>query len=159
MFLLINNGFIIVFKRRLINGGSNNLFKDNDISSNDHGIVLGEAGWGATTSNTITMNNITENTGYGLFLTGGSDNNKIFKNNLISNGEQVKENGVNTWYLSKEGNHWSDYAGLDNGEFGGIAGDGIGDTELLHLDLDLYPFYWGVAHDYLMAGHLPYLCH
>jgi parallel beta-helix repeat protein len=57
-----------------------------------------------------------------------------------------------SWSDGSEGNYWGDYAGLDDGSNGRVAGDGVGDTALPHNGVDEYPlvrppfpvpFVWG----------------
>ena len=53
----------------------------------------------------------------------------------------IDRGSANQWDDGKTGgNFWDDYEGLDDGSNGGIGGDGIGDTNLPHLELDHYPF-------------------
>jgi len=85
--------------------GSNNIIRNNDITSNYRGIYFNK-----------------------------SDNNRIYHNNIINNTlYQAYDNGSNYWddgYPSG-GNYWSDYTGVDenHGENQDIPGsDEIGDT-------------------------------
>jgi parallel beta-helix repeat protein len=70
-------------------------------------------------------------------------NNIIHHNNFIENNNGAEQaNDIclfNRWYLDHVGNYWSDYLGKDNGVFGRIQGDGIGDSMLPIIPLDLYP--------------------
>jgi parallel beta-helix repeat protein len=86
--------------------------------------------------NTISNNNV------GINFTSTGNLNHVYHNNIISNTKQAIDIGTNnTWNNSQqEGNYWSDYTGLDNGAAGRLKGDGIGDTNLKHLNLDNYPF-------------------
>jgi parallel beta-helix repeat protein len=117
---------------------SNNLIVNNTISNNNiYGILINHSD-----SNTIKNNIISKNNRAGLSF-NDSINNDIYHNNFIENSIQVQNhhNNINTWNNeNSEGNHWSDYTGLDNGANGRWAGDGIGDTEIPHLGLDHYPF-------------------
>ena len=73
----------------------------------------------------------------------GSQSNIIYNNNFIDNATQADDNGSNNKFyldLPTGGNYWSDYTGVDDGSDGRVAGDGIGDTLLLHLGLDNYPW-------------------
>lgn len=41
-----------------------------------------------------------------------------------------------------DSNYWSNYTGADDGSNGGVAGDGVGDTEIPHPFIDQgYGFY------------------
>ena len=67
----------------------------------------------------ITNNNIYDNL-YGIFFNQLSENNKIYRNNLMNNTCNGFDNGNNYWD-SFCGNYWDDYGGTDEN------GDGIGD--------------------------------
>jgi len=116
---------------------SYNEISKNEITNSKIGIfIIG------SDDNTITQNNISYNTEYGLktmnSIYGGEDmhifyskNNKIYLNNFIENGNPSKKDtgnaydeGYNIWYSSDplKGNYWSDYTGVDTN------GDGIGET-------------------------------
>jgi hypothetical protein len=72
----------------------------------------------------------------------GCKDNTFHHNNFI-NGTVVNvvDNGTNTNWNDgyDEGNYWSDYTGLDDGSSGKVAGDGVGDTNIPHMELDNYP--------------------
>ncbi|MFX1316069.1 MAG: NosD domain-containing protein [Promethearchaeota archaeon] len=118
---------------------------DNQICHNVvNGSTYGFYLWKAE-NNTITLNNITNNE-YGIYFDnplGDSLDNIIYHNNFINNIVQayddIPENSF--WYNpdTNEGNYWSDYPGFDDGSGTGIAGDGIGDTDLPWY-YDPYPF-------------------
>jgi len=108
----------------------------NTISNNDDGIIGINADWC-----TILGNTIDTNSDYGVWLSSESFYNYIYHNNILNNGDQGVDDGSNYWGNGYgEGNHWSDYSGLDNGADGRDAGDGIGDTQIPHLGLDFHPF-------------------
>jgi len=114
-----------------------NSIENNICDSNDrYGLQLY-----ASSRNTI-FDNTFRNNDYGILMySSASANNRIYHNNFISNNIQANTGGINYWDNGQqEGNHWSDYAGLDNGNNGRVAGDGIGDTEIPHLGFDEYPF-------------------
>jgi parallel beta-helix repeat protein len=130
------------------NGGTGMLLKtcdkceieNNQINNNNnyHGILFNRSN-----GNTI-KNNIISNNGVAGIKLNNSNNNRIYYNSIIDNNIQAFEMGAsnyNRWDNGDdEGNYWSDYSGLDNGANDRIAGDGIGDTKIPHLGLDLYPF-------------------
>jgi len=135
-----------------IMGSGDNIIKNTIINNNvGNGIFM----WPGSDSN-IT-GNIIMNSEYGIYLGGGSQNNKIYENSIINNkfgiymahinnivyhnnfvnNEKQAYNHYlgfkNTWddgYPSG-GNYWSDYAGVDlfTGSYQNMTGsDGIGDT-------------------------------
>ena len=119
------------------------VFKFNYISRNKWGIELQGIDVLNYDSNynIIVENNISYNTEIGIYIPYTCKNNKLFHNNFISNVKQAFDEGKNFWNNSaQEGNYWSDYNGSDDGSNGRIIGDGIGDTNIPHLNLDNYPF-------------------
>jgi len=93
-----------------------------------------------STGNTISGNNITNNT-VGISFGVGASNNKLYHNSFIDNNlhvDIVYGGGANFWdndYPSC-GNYWSDYTGVDANR------DGIGDTPYTidEDNEDRYPF-------------------
>jgi parallel beta-helix repeat protein len=84
--------------------------------------------------NRIIANNITDNE-YGILMEQSSSN-ILHHNNIIDNAVQFNStSGGNDWdnIGGEEGNFWSDYTGSD------IDGDGVGDTQVPHLDVDEFP--------------------
>jgi parallel beta-helix repeat protein len=126
-----------------IMGSSNNIIKNTIINNNvGNGIFM----WPG--SDTNIRGNIIMNSEYGIYLGGGSQNNKIYENSIINNkfgiymahiNNTVYHNNFvnnekqaynhylgfkNVWddgYPSG-GNYWGDYTGVD------INNDGLGDT-------------------------------
>jgi parallel beta-helix repeat protein len=112
-----------------------NTIKKNDISKNSQGIQL-ETG-GAT----IFQNSISSNNNWGITMDSNSHDSLIYHNNFLTNANQARDSGSNNyWHYKGEGNYWTDYTGQDNGANDRKIGDGVGDTNLPHLDLDNYPF-------------------
>jgi parallel beta-helix repeat protein len=118
----------------LYDASYNNIFT-NAISNNNDGICVNYSH-----NNNIFNNTLRNNSMYGICLKGPDvQNNNLYFNNFIDNGQNGYDDGMNTWYhtVLHEGNYWSDYTGED------INGDGIGDTP---YDIpggnnqDLYPF-------------------
>jgi S-layer protein (TIGR01567 family) len=124
---------------------SSNTITNNTIIDNvGNGIRI----WDSSNSNTLTNNVIESNNHYGVHLSSSS-NNLVFHNNLVNNSNNAYDSNPanNDWHhpVLLEGNYWSDYTGVDDGNGTGkhgIAGDGIGDTDVPHpaADFDLYPF-------------------
>ncbi|UCE38440.1 MAG: right-handed parallel beta-helix repeat-containing protein [Thermoplasmata archaeon] len=139
----------------------NNFVSGNTATGNRDGIYLSQS-----TSNTVSGNIISGGNDYSLFIhfsdsntiTGNtvsdsivwaiylhySNSNTIYHNNFINNANQLYRIGSqNTWDNGAgEGNHWSDYTGLDDGSNGRVAGDGVGDTDIPHPypgGVDWYP--------------------
>ncbi|WP_309043667.1 nitrous oxide reductase family maturation protein NosD [Marinobacter sediminicola] len=69
-------------------------------------------------------NNVFRDSGVGIHLTAGSEDNDVFRNAFINNQRQVKYVALRTQEWSKDGvgNYWSDYLGWDRNQ------DGIGDV-------------------------------
>ncbi len=125
-----------------------NFIKFNNVSNNNFGMALFglDIKHFSSNNNTFFENYISFNSDFGLYIPYNCMKNKIFHNNFISNDKQVFDEGQNFWNNSaSEGNYWSDYVGSDNSSNGRVAGDGIGDTNLPHQNLDFYPFIkpWG----------------
>jgi parallel beta-helix repeat protein len=115
---------------------NNNDVKSNRISFNKIGVNI----CSNSIRNIIFKNNISNNSEIGVFIYLSCNNNILYHNNFILNTQQVINNGSNFWYNNREGNHWSDYTGVDNGANGRVKGDGIGDTKIPHQGVDYYPF-------------------
>jgi parallel beta-helix repeat protein len=121
----INNGYGIY----LFSSSDNNI-TNNNVSKNDDGIHLNSyCYWNNFTGNTIYQNN---DNGIHIY---GSDNNIFHHNNIINNTNQLFEyKKKNIWDDGNgKGNYWSDYNGSDEDD------DGVGDTNLPHLEVDHYP--------------------
>jgi parallel beta-helix repeat protein len=108
----------------------NNIFEYNDFES--IGLMISHGN--------IIHNNTFSNGYEGLWL-ASSTNNKIYHNNFISNNYHIDvDEDNNQWNNDyNEGNFWDDYFGMDNGDDNRQAGDGIGDTNIPHLNVDNYP--------------------
>lgn len=113
-----------------LSSSSGNNITNNNVSNNDDGIFLNAyCYW-----NNFTYNTIFQNTDFGIHIYGSS-NNVFHHNNIIDNTKQLnKYRNENIWDDGNgEGNYWDDYNGSDD------DGDGVGDTDLPHQDVDYYP--------------------
>ena len=81
-------------------------------------------------------------------------NCKIYHNVFSGNGNTVSGPPKSIFYNETlgEGNYWSSYSGLDNGQGGRRPNDGIGDTDIPYLQRDPYPF---MMPDYLERPEIP----
>ncbi len=155
--ILVNN-----FKGIGLDHSSGNVIWDNVIRDNQYGIWMSHS-----SGNTIRGNTVKGNWLYGISLSDSSENvvaentvepstyykpsvsirvtsyserNTIYRNNFIGKPNLVEADSVNNaWDNGAEGNHWSDYQGVDDGSGGRVAGDGVGDTLLPHLNVDHRP--------------------
>jgi parallel beta-helix repeat protein len=98
--------------------GVKSLVTDNLIEDNYKGIdLLMSMG-----NNTFVGNTVKTSIWYGVEIIYSS-NNTIFHNNFIDNNQSTYSTGsINAWDNGWEGNHWSDYMGVD------LDHDGIGDS-------------------------------
>ena len=89
----------------------------NRATGNGKGFVFNEVLF-----NQITQNHVADNR-VGIEVTGGSEENKIWRNNFLGNDIQVKYTWrhVQPWDHNKIGNYWGDYLGWDANRDG--AGD------------------------------------
>lgn len=148
-----------------LESSKNNVVSDNVVSSTGFaggGLVYGDGILlSSSTNNTISDNVITDSILCGTDLES-SYNNSIFANTMRLNGVSIHVyksegntffhnnfiqdrglspllSGNNTWSIGGEGNYWDDYAGLDDGSNGRVAGDGVGDIGLPSHGVDYYP--------------------
>ncbi|MBD3349917.1 MAG: hypothetical protein GF364_00345, partial [Candidatus Lokiarchaeota archaeon] len=67
-------------------------------------------------TNTFMWNTFEENEHYGLDIDSSSDNNLIYNNQFLNNGDgsqaEAMDNGTNKWYTGNVGNYWSNYRDL-----------------------------------------------
>ena len=77
-----------------------------------------------TSAHNLVSGNRVENSGIGIHVTGGSEDNQFFGNAMINNQTQAKFSGTVTYEWSKDGrgNYWSDNTAFD------LNGDGLADT-------------------------------
>lgn len=126
---------------KLINSTQNNIHH-NSIKNNYKGIY-GES-W---VENTISDNNIENNTKYGLKIINSKDNS-IYRNNFINNGilpikrnDAISKKGRNKWDNGTEGNYWDNYKGLRFKRLVDPDKDGFGNLPYIvpHLQFDKHP--------------------
>jgi hypothetical protein len=115
------------------------------------GVVL----WGKSSYNEIVWNSIVDNPN-GIEIQSYSEEN-VFYRNYLNNTLQVNifPPSPTTWDNGAEGNFWVDYKGLDNGDGGRPAGDGIGDEYLPHQGVDYNPLVepWNETRTYPADSH------
>jgi len=169
IFFDASNDNLISFNNISLNTGlgiymescTGNTIASNSISQNDDGIELFDSrnnvitgnafsanGWAGifldeSSRNVITANIISNNSVAGVYLDISSDN-ILYHNNFIDNGlnemgQVYSSASLNKWDNGAEGNYWNDYTGKDDGSGGRITGDGIGDTNIPHLEVDSRP--------------------
>lgn len=123
------------------NASTNGLIFQNHAYKNYFdGIGLGLGSANCTVSGNIAENNKL----FGIWIDTDSENNLIYRNNLINNGLQAFDyNLTNRWDDGVEGNYWSDYAGVDSNH------DGIGDSwyDIEGGNTDHYPL-MGMFHSF-----------
>ncbi len=117
---------------------NHNIFYNNFFANNYYGIFIEVCYSNSFYNNTI-FNNF-----FGAVLSGDEYNepsgNRFYYNNFISNKNQMVNPFYNYWDNGEgEGNYWSDYKGQDNGAWGRVADDGVGDTFIPHLQRDYFP--------------------
>ncbi len=98
----------------------NNIIYDNVIQNNQKGIYF----WDSSSNNEIYSNTITGNSQYGVHIqvsTDHSQNNILYLNDFTNNGQNAKDQYLNSWSYNSQGNYWDDYNDYDSDE------DGIGD--------------------------------
>jgi len=126
---------------KLINSTQNNIHH-NSIKNNYEGIY-GES----LVNNTISDNNIENNTKYGLKIINSKDN-LIYRNNFIKNGrlplkrnDATAKKGRNKWDNGTEGNYWDNYKGLRFKRLADLDNDGFGNLPYIvpRLQFDKHP--------------------
>jgi len=149
---MIQNGGVSPYSGMSIGSCVNNTIRDNIITNNAYGLTLiGSNGCSIignmitnnsdvgiqirdSSNNTIHENTVVKNP-LGVWITSPSSlNNTFYHNNFVDNSNQAQSFALTTkWDNGTEGSYWSDYMGKD------LNSDGIGDTDIPHLDLDNYP--------------------
>jgi parallel beta-helix repeat protein len=142
---LINSSHIKIINLELLNntrgialiGSSFNNIDNCKIIDNSNGIIV----WENSHNNSFHGCELLDNR-VGIWFRD-SRNNTVYHNNFISNdnhisGNHINDNRWNDGYYW--GNYWDNYDGLDDGSNNRTANDGIGDTDIPHLDIDHFPF-------------------
>jgi len=136
---ILNNYYGIVLSGDSCN---HNRIQDSQISLNRVGLTLNLSQY-----NIITGNNISNNLNYGIWIYE-SNNNQIYNNNFIDNGNHTYVVALTNYWNSdypQGGNYWDTYNGIDekNGPNQDKPGsDGIGDVpyQIWELEnVDHYP--------------------
>ncbi|MDH5375058.1 MAG: right-handed parallel beta-helix repeat-containing protein [Candidatus Bathyarchaeota archaeon] len=117
---------------------SNNIIYNNVIRKSWWGILIQPTPFSFKYStNNIIYNNLIAENSLGIALYARCENNSIYHNNFIDNGEQAYVNArhTNSWDSNVEGNYWSNYTGVD------LNHDGIGDSwhQINENNTDHYP--------------------
>ena len=107
------NGLLVAYS-------TNNIIQGNTFQGNQKGVFLQYY----SSDNLVSDNTFEGNSLYGVQIWAASNNNLLFRNQFLNNGENAKDSCTNKWYNQEthEGNYWDDYDGEDNNN------DGIGDT-------------------------------
>ncbi len=114
---------------------------DNDIIANSrYAVGIHSAFYNAFRQNNIIDNNLLGYYSGSISISGGSNNNGFYSNNIIGNVPLVYHENLdqpNAWDDGAYGNYWSDYSGQDSDK------DGIGDTPHIIsgslVNVDHYP--------------------
>lgn len=142
--IIANNAVLENLDALELTYANNNILLYNRASHNHrYGILIGYS------NNSIVVGNEVSNNEYGIRVSEFSRNTTINHNNFMNNSHQVETlfSPLNTtWDDGAEGNHWSNYNGIDSNH------DGIGDTpHIIDIDnKDNYP---------LMKPYIPGDCH
>ncbi len=141
-FTIKHSGYEDINTGLLINSNRNNITNNKIIDNDGNGVFFDQS------SNNIFSGNIIMNNYFlGIKILNASNDNNLFHNDLLNNGQNAFDECINTWddYYPSGGNFWDDYSGEDN--FSGITqnipgSDGIGDTPYLiqgDNNIDNYP--------------------
>ncbi len=96
-----------------------NTVEDNVINENGNGIKLSSF----SIDNNIIGNTLSQNTGFGVYLSQSSSSNTFYNNDFTDNSENAYDPFSNSWDNgANQGNYWDDYNDYDSNE------DGIGDS-------------------------------
>lgn len=129
---------------------NDNMVSDNYIANNAIGILIDDS-----FDNRIIRNMITENSDWGMQLTGNQNNNIIYHNSFVDNNEGerlqvsipgiwsmdgMKDGGGNVWDNGTAGNYWSDYL-TRYPNASEVGSSGIGNTQFYinPNNFDRYP--------------------
>ncbi len=162
----------VVFGVLIAFSGNTKIYGNNSINNNGYGIYMTGSDWNNIENNTIISNNndgvyisgswwnnftrnlIKDNVEVGVHIDeskGDSQNNYIYENDFINNGEHaIDYDYSNNWNKNNVGNKWDNYTQLTGGK--DADDDGIGDAPYNFTGgRDYYPIY----NDGLDAGPYP----
>ncbi|MEA2053672.1 MAG: NosD domain-containing protein [Candidatus Thermoplasmatota archaeon] len=108
-----------------IDVSNNNILINNRVASNNHGIHITES----SKYNQVINCTVYNNSGNGIRIRAGSDNNIIYRNDFVDNTQNAYDECNNTWdngYPSG-GNYWSDFDEPNEGAYDNDI-DGIVDV-------------------------------
>jgi len=102
-----------------LKSSDDNTIESNIIKNNkEDGIIISSY----SSDNTVKLNTVQNNNGRGLYIDTTPSGNRIYQNHFLNNDVNAKDMDSNIWYVSDNGNYWSDYNNYD------LNGDNKGDT-------------------------------
>ncbi|MDK2832864.1 MAG: hypothetical protein PWQ75_2616 [Methanolobus sp.] len=138
----------------IIKNANYNLFADNTITNNKYGVYIDSSYYGTSSYNTITGNNISFNTDYGIVFNDMYISNNLFYNNYLMNRyNHFSASAVSIWNTTRSpgvniiggsymgGNYWGrpDGTGFSQTHIDADA-DGICDEAYVYgADVDYFP--------------------
>ncbi|MBI9039280.1 MAG: right-handed parallel beta-helix repeat-containing protein [Bacteroidales bacterium] len=141
-FTIKHSGYENINSGLLINSNNNSITNNKMIDNDGNGVLFDQS-----SDNLFSANIIMNNYCFGVKILNGSNNNNLFHNDLLNNGQNAFDECLNIWddFYPSGGNFWDDYIGEDN--FSGVGqnipgSDGIGDTPYLiqgDNNIDNYP--------------------
>jgi parallel beta-helix repeat protein len=112
-----HNTFLSNEKGFRLQYSDNNTVESNHFEGNEYGLYITHSFGNIIRNNTFLMNKE-----YGCWLCCNSNDNVIYRNRFLSNGNAAYDIFENDWFYHGVGNYWDDYTGVDKNN------DGIGDS-------------------------------